>query len=150
MWEGKEEGNTREGAYSEKDDTVHHHYPSPFYSAPSTVTGAQRGAKDKLTKLPKPLQNTIMHAQPRHNRLRLVGNHQQNRAYCQCEQCDQDDGGEGGDGRSGVWVVGQECLEGFYEACNVCEGCEGAEEGDGEYLKKVLVLFKSKSKGGMV
>lgn len=45
MWEGKEEGNTREGAYSEKDDTVHHHYPSPFYSAPSTVTGAQRGAR---------------------------------------------------------------------------------------------------------
>lgn len=77
-----------------------------------------------------------MHAQPCHNRLRLIGNHQQNRAYRECQQCDQDDGGEGGDGRSGFGVVVEECLEGFYEACNVCEGCEGAQEGDGEYLQK--------------
>lgn len=120
-------GKGGEGAYSEKDDTVHHHYTTPLYLAPSTVIGAQKGgAKDQLTKLPKPLQNTIMHAQPRDNHLRLVGNHQQNRAYRQCEQCDQDDGGEGGEGGSGFGVVGEECLEGFYEACNVCEGCEGA------------------------
>lgn len=88
-----------------------------------------------------------MYAQPRHNRLRLVCNHQQNRAYRQREQCDQDDGGEGGERRSGFGVVGQECLKGFYEACNVCEGCEGAQEGDGEYLKRYCQI-ETKQKVG--
>lgn len=104
--------------------TIHPQFIQPLSLSLGSRGG--QGQNGKLTKLPKPLQNTIMHAQPRHNRLRLVGNHQQNRAYGQCEQSDQDDGGEGSEGRSGFGVVGQECLEGFYEACNVCEGCEGA------------------------
>lgn len=32
-------GKGGEGAYSEKDDTVHHHYTTPLYLAPSTRGG---------------------------------------------------------------------------------------------------------------